>query len=179
MIWSHAHASARAAALALALIALGACSSDATHSTADAAATADGARPVPGGRDAPAAPDAAPAIPDAAVGSMLALAVPATYTGTPRELAVVGTKKVPIAGPPDVVFVVDNMPAPVAGQTMHLTLDTSGASGDLYVVAVLYQQGGGQYSPESGVDYVAQSASTFHFTGAPIDLGTLDLALAP
>jgi hypothetical protein len=117
--------------------------------------------------------------PDAQPGSSLALTVPATYGGTPRQLAIVATKHVPIAGPPDAVLAIVNAPVVAAGQTLELTVDASGASGDLYVVAVLYQQGGGQYQPKSGVDYVAQSATTFHFTGAPIALGTLALAVAP
>ena len=132
-------------------LAVAACSSDGKPSSVDAAA----GKSVDAGTR-----DAAPVFHDAPAGSQLALVVP-------------------IAGPPSFVFVTDMMPAPVAGQTLHLQLDASSANGDLYVVAVLYQTGGGQFSPKSGVDYVAQSAMKFHFTGAPIDLGTLDLALAP
>jgi hypothetical protein len=158
-------------AFAAALV-LAACGGDTTTSRSDAAAQ--------GASDAPSAPpDTVPTNPDAAVGSALTLVVPATYAGTPRQLAVVGANSVPIAGPPAAVFLIDDAPAPVAGQAMHLELDTSGASGDLYVVAVLYQEGGGQFQPEPGVDYVAQSAASFHFTGAPMELGSLDLALAP
>ena len=162
--------------LAALALALAACGSDGKTSTPDAPRAAP---------DAPAAtpdaspPDAAVASPDAAPGSTLTLDVPASYSGAPRELAVIGVKQVPVGGPPDAIFLADNQPMPVAGQAMALTLDTSAATGDLYVVAVLYQQGGGQFTPKSGVDYVAQSAHTFHFTGAPMSLGTLTLTLAP
>lgn len=156
----------------VAALALTACGGDTTTSRSDAAAQ--------GASDAPSAPpDTVPMGADAAAGSALTLVVPATYTGTPRQLAVVGTNSVPIAGPPAAVFLLDDAPAPVAGQAIHLELDTSSASGDLYVVAVLYQEGGGQFQPEPGIDYVAQSAASFHFAGAPMDLGSLDLALAP
>ncbi len=137
------------------------------HSSADAPHTSDGPRAI----DAPAV--------DAAAMSQLVLQVPAGYSGSARQLAVVGVKHLPVGGPPDAVFLLDNMPMPHGGQPMTLALDTSTASGQLYVVAVLYQQGGGQYSPKSGVDYVAQSASTFDFTGAAMNLGTMDLVIAP
>jgi hypothetical protein len=163
--------------LAALALALAACGSDGKTSTPDAPrAAADAPAAAP---DAPATPDAAVAMPDAKPGSSLTLQVPASYSGAPRELAIIGVKKLPVGGPPDAVFLVDDKPAPAAGQAMALTLDTSAAMGDLYVVAVLYQQGGGQFTPKSGVDYVAQSAQTFHFTGAPIALGTLTLTLAP
>ena len=164
--------SARSSALVFVVAA--ACGGGGTSSPhPDAHAAAD-ARAI----DAPHTVDAPKAI-DAAATSQLVLQVPASYSGMPRQLAVVGVKHVPVAGPPDAVFLLDNMPAPHAGQPMTLTLDTSSASGALYVVAVLYQQGGGQYSPKSGVDYVAQSASTVDFTGAAMDLGSLDLVIAP
>lgn len=129
--------------------------------------------------DAPHAAIDAPVAPDAPTGSSLVLNVPGTYTGSPRQLAIIGAKQVPVAGPPDTVFLLDSHPAPHAGQPLALTLDTASATGELYVVVVLYQQGGGQYSPKSGVDYVAQSAHKFTFTGAPQDLGALDLVIAP
>lgn len=164
---------ARSSALFTVLVA--ACGGGSTSSPhADAQASAD----APHVADAPAAIDAPHAI-DAATTSRLVLQVPASYTGTARQLAVVGVQHVPVAGPPDSVFLLDSMPMPQSGQAMTLALDTSSATGALYVVAVLYQQGGGQYSPQSGVDYVAQSASTFDFTGAAMDLGSLDLVIAP
>ena len=163
--------------LALLALALAACGGG-TTTTADAPPPSTDAPPSP--PDAPPArPDAPPSPPDAQPGSTLTLEVPGSYGGTPRELAVIGVKQVPVAGPPDAVFLVDDHPAPVAGGAMSLSLDTSAASGDLYVVAVLYQQGGGQFTPKSGVDYVAQSAQPFHFTGAPMQLGSLALTLAP
>lgn len=164
---------ARSAALFSVLVA--ACGGGSTSSPQiDAQSVADAHHNV----DAPSAPDAPHAV-DAAATSQLVLQVPSSYSGTPRQLAVVGVQHVPPAGPPDAVFLLDSMPMPHGGQPMTLSLDTSSAMGALYVVAVLYQQGGGQYSPKSGVDYVAQSASTFNFTGDAMDLGTLDLVIAP
>lgn len=165
-----------ARSIALLFVVLAACGGGGTSSPhIDAQQSAD----APHTSDAPRAIDAAPASDAPAATSPLVLQVPASYSGTPRQLAVVGVKHLPVGGPPDAVFLLDSMPMPQAGQSMTLALDTSSAMDDLYVVAVLYQQGGGQFSPKSGVDYVAQSASTFHFTGAAMDLGTLALVLAP
>jgi hypothetical protein len=133
--------------------------------------------------DAPASPDAAPpdaTRPDAMPTSHVALKVPATYTGTARELVVVAVKHVPVAGPPDSILFLQNTPAITAGGTVEPPLDTSALDGDFYVVAVLYQDGGGQFSPKSGVDFVAQTAAAVHFIpGQVADLGTLSLTLAP
>lgn len=163
---------ARSSALFTILVA--ACGGGTSSPHVDAPASADAQHVT----DAPGAIDAPHAV-DATATSRLVLQVPMSYSGTARQLAIVGVQHVPVAGPPDSVFLLDNMPMPHGGQAMTLALDTSSATGALYVVAVLYQQGGGQYSPKSGVDYVAQSASTFNFTGAAMDLGTLDLVIAP
>ena len=39
--------------------------------------------------------------------------------------------------------------------------------------------GGGQFVPASGIDYLATSTTSFEFDGGPMDLGAIDLALAP
>ncbi|HSN26030.1 MAG TPA: hypothetical protein VLT45_07085 [Kofleriaceae bacterium] len=159
---------------ALFILLLAACGGGGTSSPhVDAHTSADAPKSI----DGPRAIDAQSI--DATATSQLVLQVPASYSGAARQLAIVGVKHVPVSGPPDAVFLLDNMPMPHGGQPMTLALDTSTASGQLYVVAVLYQQGGGQYSPKSGVDYVAQSASTFDFTGAAMDLGSMDLVIAP
>src|SRR5512144_1601443 len=107
-----------ATTLTLAAVTLAAaCGGDATSRPPDAAT------PI---ADAAATPDAAPAPPDAhathdaAVGSTLTVTVPASYSGAPRQLAVVATKTVPIAGVPDAILLVDNAPAVSAGATLSL-----------------------------------------------------------
>lgn len=163
-----------AAGLALAVTTAVGCSSSSTSKAIDAAPAGDAHRALDAAR-----PLDAPRFLDAPAGSTLRLVIPVSYSGVPRELAVIGVKQVPVSGVPDSIFLTDMTPMATAGQTETLSLDTSAASAMLYVVVVLYQQGGGQFTPKSGVDYVAQSAAPFTFAGAPLDLGTLNLVLAP
>jgi hypothetical protein len=88
------------------------------------------------------------------------------------------TASLPIAGPPaGVLFQSSTAPAVTAGQPLVVHGDATGITGDYYVVAVLYMQGGGQFSPKPGVDYDAFGAQKVHFAGAAIDLGAMKLVL--
>ncbi len=167
-------------ALALAGVVLVACGGGSTGGPPDAPVQIDAAPVIDSAPPAPdAAPDAAPP-PDATPMTAVALTVPAGYAGTARQLVVIAVKQVPVAGPPDSILFLENNPAITAGGTITPALDTSALDGDFYVVAVLYQVGGGQFTPKSGVDYVAQTATAIHFTRGEVqDLGTLPLALAP
>jgi len=110
--------------------------------------------------------------------AQLVLTVPASFTGTTRELDVVVTPTLPIAGPPAGILYQAESPVLTAGQSLTIHGDATGISGSYYVVAVLYMQGGGEFSPTPGKDYEAQSSSTAKFDGAAIDLGTMALTLA-
>ena len=135
------------------------------------------------GDDVAAAPDAAidsALAPDAAGAAQLTVGVPATLAGTPRQLAVVVHDEPALGGIPDGILYQDDDPDDAtAGAALELALDVSATEGTYHVTAVLYIEGGGQFIPESGVDYLGTSGATFDFTGAPIDLGRIDLALAP
>ena len=61
------------------------------------------------------------------------------------------------------------------GASLHLPADASGLSGAKQLLAVLYVQGGGQFTPTPGIDYASAPAAITFPTGA--DLGTLTLAL--
>ncbi|MCE9573071.1 MAG: hypothetical protein K8W52_07935 [Deltaproteobacteria bacterium] len=167
-------------ALAFVGSALVACGGGGTSGPPDAPVQVDAA---PGIDSAPPTPDAAPDAappPDATPMSTVALTVPAGYSGTARQLDVVAVKHVPVAGPPDSILFLENNPVITAGGTISPALDTSALDGDFYVVVVLYQVGGGTFTPKSGVDYVAQTATAIHFTSGQVqDLGTLPLVLAP
>jgi hypothetical protein len=66
-----------------------------------------------------------------------------------------------------------------AGESLTINASASGLNGAYYVVAVLYMQGGGAFSPSAGIDYEAQTSGQMTFTGSAIDLGTLALTLVP
>jgi hypothetical protein len=161
-----------AGVLALALAACSSSSSGPSTGATDAGAGAADNPPTP---STGAQPDAAIAPANEA---KLVLTVPATFTGTTRELDVIVTPVVPVAGPPAAILAQIENPVVTPGQPLVVHGDATGVTGSYYVVAVLYMTGGGQFSPAKGVDYEAQTATKVTFDGGPIDLGTMTLALA-
>jgi hypothetical protein len=109
--------------------------------------------------------------------STVTIIVPSDFTGTPRQLLVAAFDQFPVTGPPAGVLY-QGTPAISAGATLHLAADASGLSGMKYLLAVLYMQGGGQFSPMPGVDY-ASAPATIDFGGQAMELPTLTLALVP
>ena len=109
--------------------------------------------------------------------STVTVAVPSDFKGTPRQLLVAAFDQFPVTGPPAGVLY-QGTPTITAGASLHLAADASGLSGAKYVLAVLYVQGGGQFSPTPGVDY-ASAPETVTFGGGAMDLGTLTLTLVP
>jgi hypothetical protein len=107
----------------------------------------------------------------------LTLEVPATLIGTPRQLDVVAFSSLPIKGPPAAVLYERASPAVTPGVPIVVRGDVTGVTGELYVVAVLYMNGGGQFSPKAGVDYAAYGTKTVRFDGAAMDLGSMKLTL--
>jgi hypothetical protein len=111
--------------------------------------------------------------------STLSIKIPANFTGTTRQLSVVVEAQLPPAGPPAGILYQANSPVLVAGQKLDVALDATGISGDYFVLVVLYMQGGGNFSPKSGVDYQVATTAKVHFDGGAHNLGELDLVLAP
>ena len=129
-----------------------------------------------GGTDAGGTPTDAGQVP--ANDAKLVLNIPSSFTGTTRELDVVVTPTVPMAGPPAGILYQLKNPVVTAGQALTIHGDATGIKGSYYVVVVLYMQGGGQFSPTPGIDYTVQTTATVSFTGSAIDLGSLTLKLA-
>ncbi len=167
-----------AVSLTLALT-FAACSSSTSPSTGggDASVGDSGSPGVPASsNDAGDANGSAQSVPGN--DAQLVLTIPANFTGTTRELDVVVTPTLPIAGPPAGILYQAESPVVTAGQSLTIHGDATGISGSYYVVAILYMQGGGQFSPTPGKDYEAQSSATMKFDGKAIDLGTLSLSIA-
>jgi hypothetical protein len=166
------------------VLAMTACSSSTSSSTGGVTDASSPSAPDPSTSDddaggVAASVDASSAGKVPANDATIVLTIPSTFTGTTRELDVVVTPTVPIAGPPAGILFQAKSPAITAGQPVTLHGDTTGVSGKYYVVVVLYMEGGGQFSPMAGVDYEAQSSSAVTFEGTAIDLGTLPMALVP
>ena len=103
--------------------------------------------------------------------------VPADFKGTPRQLLVAAFDSFPVTGPPAGILY-QGTPAIAAGATLHLPADTTGLSGSKQLLAVLYVEGGGQFSPTPGIDY-ASAPTAVSFPSSATDLGTLTLAVVP
>jgi hypothetical protein len=108
----------------------------------------------------------------------LVLNIPSSFTGTTRELDVIVSSAVPVAGPPAGILYQKENPTLTAGEALTIDGDATGIDGSYYVVVVLYMQGGGQFTPTSGVDYETQSTAKITFSGSAVDLGTMSLQLA-
>jgi hypothetical protein len=164
--------------------AVAACASDASSSGGAASSTDAGTTPV---ADAATATDAGAVrdsgtTPAADAGTTkpqwtLRLTVPRDYSGTPRQLAVVLVNSLPVTGIPAAFLKFEDNPTVAAGQEIRLSGDVPANRGPFKVLAALYMQGGGQFSPKPGTDYDAATANFVEVTGASVDFGTLPLAL--
>jgi hypothetical protein len=119
---------------------------------------------------------------DVQKGFCAALTVPQGFNATPVKVIVGLYKMLPAtgpSGPPDAVAMQAMNPAISAAMPMELKPADLTVSGDFYVYAALYNQGGGMFVPVKGVDYTAQTPGPVAIGGATSpDLGALVLAPA-
>lgn len=106
----------------------------------------------------------------------LRLTVPRDYTGTPRQLSVVLVNSLPVTTIPAAFLYTKDNPTVAAGQELTLSGDVPTNRGSFKVLAVLYMQGGGFFTPTAGKDYDTASANFVQITGQSVDFGTLPLA---
>jgi hypothetical protein len=97
------------------------------------------------------------------------LSLPDTFTGEITQLLVTLANEIPVTGAPVAVLAqisnedndadgvgdVDQILSP--SHDLVLGLEDVGLVGDYHVVAVLYMEGGGQFQPVPGIDYIANS----------------------
>jgi len=111
---------------------------------------------------------------DCAEASVLcvALVVPEDYAGSPRNLFVGLYDSLPPAGPPTIFLMDEDAPEFVPGEAIYLSLhDDVPDTGEYFVYSVLYDQNGGEWMPEPGIDYVATSDVSYLFEGEGMDVG--------
>lgn len=113
------------------------------------------------------------------------LHVPDSFGETPRQILVGLFDALPPAGPPLVVATVIDEPAIAADHTFELTateLEEADPAdllpGNYYVYVVLYVEGGGQFQPEPGIDYVAWTETKQHLGEEAVNLPDMMLGLA-
>jgi hypothetical protein len=160
-------------------LALTACSSESASSSPTPASDA-GVAPAADSGAAPANDAGGSSAADAGTTKpqwTLRLTVPRDYTGTPRQLAIVLVNSLPVTGVPAAFLKFVDNPTVAAGQSITLSGDVPTNRGAFKVLAALYMEGGGQFSPKPGTDYDAATANAVEITGASVDFGTLPLAL--
>jgi len=108
----------------------------------------------------------------------ISLLVPADYAGTPRNLFVGLYDSLPPVGPPTIFLFDEDAPAFTPGEAINLSLrDDVPDSGEYFLFSVLYDQTGGEWMPEPGIDYVATSDAPYAFDGQGMDVGEVNFSL--
>jgi len=107
------------------------------------------------------------------------LNVPPSYSGSPKRFFVGLYNSLPPMGPPNESLPEVPSPTVVAGAPYPLEINNVTAQGNYHLYVVLYDDAGGSFLPESGVDYVASTPSTLTFNGGPVNAGSLGLVVAP
>jgi len=108
----------------------------------------------------------------------VALVVPEDYAGNPRNLFVGLYDSLPPLGPPTVFLFDEDAPDFTPGEAIEMYLqDDVPDSGEYFLFSVLYDQGGGEWMPEPGIDYVATSDAPYVFDGQGLDVGEVNFSL--
>ena len=106
------------------------------------------------------------------------LVIPSDFTGTTRSLAIVLYENIPPAGPPDGIVVEIGTPDMSAGDRFPVRVLPAIFNGDYYVWVNLFMEGGGEWAPVNGVDYVGYTADPVNFDGTAISFADISLSLA-
>jgi len=85
---------------------------------------------------------------------------------------------VPPFGPPDVIVLEQDSPDISAGQAFDVQVAPVMASGEYHVYVILYMEGGGEWMPTFGVDYVGVDSPDFSFDGTPVNFGDIPLEIS-
>ncbi len=106
------------------------------------------------------------------------LIIPSDFVGATRSLAVVLYETVPPMGPPDGIVAEIDTPELTAGDSFPISIQPAIFNGDYYVWVNLYMDGGGEWAPVNGVDYVGYTDEPVVFDGTAISFDDISLSLA-
>ena len=106
------------------------------------------------------------------------LMMPDDFTGTTRSMSVALFSSLPPAGPPDYALAQVELPEFATGTAYPIEIGSVTALGDYHLFVAVYMEGGGEWQPEPGIDYMYSSPDTFTFDGSAIDFGEINLMLA-
>jgi len=106
------------------------------------------------------------------------LNLPNSLEGTPRELLIALFSKLPPQGPPDAVLMRVGTPSLNAGERYPLRVHPVLESGQYFLYVSLYMEGGGQYQPMVGIDYIGTSAEKLNFSGGALKFEEIEMIVA-
>lgn len=104
--------------------------------------------------------------------------IPSPLEGTPRAMAISLYDTLTPAGPPNVTVTEIDAPAVVAGEPYEIEFSPLIATGEYYVWVFLYMEGGGEWAPVSGVDYVGHTAELVTFDREAVNFPSIVLEMA-
>jgi len=104
--------------------------------------------------------------------------IPEDLVGTPRSIAVVLYESIPPAGPPDAIVIDTAAGELAAGETYSVREMPIILTGEFYVWVNLYMEGGGEWAPVNGVDYLGYTEVPLTLDGSPISFEDIPLELA-
>ena len=105
------------------------------------------------------------------------LVVPNDFVGTTKNLTLALYSSLPPMGPPDVILAQVSMPTIGVDQPYAIELHPVTATGAYHLFVSLYMEGGGDWMPVSGIDYML-ATDAITFAGTAVNLGELNLELA-
>jgi len=106
------------------------------------------------------------------------LVTPSDFSGEPRSLALALYTSIPPAGPPNAILAEIDAPSIGPGERYPVRLAPVIETGEYYVWANLYMEGGGTWVPENDIDYTGASAAPLELVGASMDFDDIVLEVA-
>ncbi len=106
------------------------------------------------------------------------LLVPEDFSGTPRSLALALYTSIPPAGPPDAILAEISAPSLGPGERYPVRLAPVVNTGEYYIWANLYIEGGGEWMPENGIDYTGATPAPVMLTGASLSFDDITMKVA-
>jgi len=106
------------------------------------------------------------------------IVTPPDFTGTPRSLAIALYTSVPPAGPPNAIVTEIAAPSMGPNERYPVRIAPMIETGEYYIWANLYMEGGGEWVPENDIDYTGATGSAVKLEGSSIQFGDIVLELA-
>ncbi len=104
--------------------------------------------------------------------------LPASFSDTPRQFLVALFSSLPAEGPPNSVLMRIDAPSVRAGERYPVRIHPVLESGEYFIFTTLYVDGGGEFQPVVGTDYVGASKTKLNFDGTALEFGDIDMTVA-